>query len=344
MIYFASDYQEGCLPEILERFAETNMVQTPGYGDDPYTENARRLICKACGAPDARVFLFAGGTQTNSIVIHGILKSYEGVLSADTGHVTGHEAGAVEAKGHKVLTLPQTDGKITAEAIDRWMDAFNSDDSKDHIVQPGMVYISQPTEFGTLYSLAELEAITASCRRYGLPLFVDGARLAYALGSDANDVVLEDLARLTDAFYIGGTKCGALTGEAVVITNPDICPRFFTTMKQQGAVFAKGRIVGVAFEVLMDEGRYEAIGRHGVKQAQRIQDAFREKGFKLYVESPTNQIFVILPEDVKKKLARDFCASNIMRLESGEWVVRYCGSWATKPENVDRLIEAVKAL
>lgn len=341
MLRFACDYQEGCLPAILDRLIETNLVPVAGYGEDEFAENARRIIREACGAPHARVFFFAGGTQTNAVTIHGILRSFEGVLSAETGHVTGHEAGAVEARGHKVLTLPQKDGKITADAIRAYMTTFLEDDSCDHVVQPGMVYISQPTELGTLYSLAELEAISEAAHAYKLPLFVDGARLAYGLAAKENDVSLKDLARLADAFYIGGTKCGALIGEALVVTNPDIMPRFFTTMKQQGAILAKGRLVGITFEVLMTENRYVEAGRHGVELAQRLKQALLEKGYELYVDTPTNQIFAILDEETHSRLAENFIFSNWMKLPDGRWVVRFCTSWATDPEAVAKLIDAL---
>ena len=341
MLRFACDYQEGCLPAILDRLIETNLVPVAGYGEDEFAENARRIIREACDAPYARVFFFAGGTQTNSVTIHGILRSYEGVLSADTGHVTGHEAGAVEARGHKVITLPQKDGKISAEAIHAYMKTFLEDDSRDHVVQPGMVYISQPTELGTLYSLSELEAISEAANEYNLPLFVDGARLAYGLAAKENDVTLPDLARLADAFYIGGTKCGALIGEALVVTNPDIMPHFFTTMKQQGAILAKGRLIGITFEVLMTENRYVEAGRHGVELAQKLKAALLQKGYELYVDTPTNQIFPILDEEAHARLEKDFVFSNWMRLPDGRWVVRFCTSWATDPDAVEALIAAL---
>lgn len=341
MLRFACDYQEGCLPAILDRLIETNLVPVAGYGEDEFAEGARKIIREACGAPQARVYFFAGGTQTNSVTIHGILRSYEGVLSADTGHVTGHEAGAVEARGHKVLTLPQKDGKISADAIRVYMKTFLEDDSRDHVVQPGMVYISQPTELGTLYSLAELEAIAEAAHEFNLPLFVDGARLAYGLAAKENDVTLEDLARLTDAFYIGGTKCGALIGEALVVTNETLAPHFFTTMKQQGAILAKGRLIGITFEVLMTENRYVEAGRHGVELAQLLKKALVEKGYELYVDTPTNQIFPILPEATRERLAKDFVFSNWQHLPDGRWVVRFCTSWATDPDAVAKLIDAL---
>lgn len=338
---FACDYQEGCLPAILERLAQTNLVQAPGYGEDEFSERARQRIRAACGAPDARVFFFCGGTQTNSVTIHGMLRSFEGVISADTGHVCGHEAGAVEARGHKVLTIPGKDGKISADGIRRYMKAVLEDDSCAHVVQPGMVYISQPTELGTLYSLKELQAISAVCREYALPLFVDGARLAYGLAAEDNDVGLKDLAQYCDAFYLGGTKCGGLIGEALVLTNDKLCPKFFTTMKQQGAVLAKGRLVGITFEVLMEDDNYRKAGRHGVELAQKLKAALVAKGYKLAVDTPTNQIFVIMDDAARERLAKDFVFSNWCRYDDEHWIVRFCTSWATDPAAVEALIAAL---
>lgn len=341
MYRFACDYQEGCLPAILERLAQTNLVQTPGYGEDEFAEHARELIRTACGAPHARVFFFCGGTQVNSVTIHGLLRSFEGVISADTGHVCGHEAGAVEARGHKVLTIPGKDGKLSADGIRRYMTAFQEDDSWEHVVQPGMVYISQPTELGTLYSLAELQAISAVCREYRLPLFVDGARLAYGLAAPGNDVGLKELAELCDAFYIGGTKCGGLIGEALVVPNGALLPKFFTTMKQQGAVLAKGRLVGITFEVLMQDDNYLKAGRHAVELAQKLKAAFLAKGWRLAVDTPTNQIFVVMDDAARERLAKDFVFSNWRRFDADHWVVRFCTSWATEPAAVDALIAAL---
>lgn len=338
MIRLACDYQEGCLPAILERLQETNLVPAPGYGEDEFSENARRLIREACRAPEARVFFLEGGTQTNSIAIHAILAGYEGVLSAETGHIAVHEAGAVEARGHKVITLPQKDGKISAASIEKWMEAFLRDTSKDHVVQPGMVYISQPTEFGTLYSLAELEDISAVCCRYGLPLFIDGARMAYGLASEANDVGLSDIARLADVFYIGGTKCGALIGEALVVTNPALMKHFFTLQKQQGAVLAKGRLLGINFEVLMSGTTYVDAGRHGVELAQKIRAALLEKGYELYVDSRTNQIFAWLADEDLKRIGEKAAISIWERRDDGKTLCRFCTSWVTREEDVDAVI------
>ncbi|KAB7662614.1 low specificity L-threonine aldolase [Sutterella seckii] len=338
MIRLACDYQEGCLPAILERLQETNLVPAPGYGEDEFSENARRLIREACRAPEARVFFLEGGTQTNSIAIHAILAGYEGVLSAESGHIAVHEAGAVEARGHKVITLPQKDGKISAASIEKWMEAFLRDTSKDHVVQPGMVYISQPTEFGTLYSLAELEDISAVCCRYGLPLFIDGARMAYGLASEANDAGLSDIARLADVFYIGGTKCGALIGEALVVTNPALMKHFFTLQKQQGAVLAKGRLLGINFEVLMSGTTYVDAGRHGVELAQKIRAALLEKGYELYVDSRTNQIFAWLTDEDLKHIGEKAAISIWERRDDGKTLCRFCTSWATREEDVDAVI------
>ena len=338
MIRLACDYQEGCLPAILERLQETNLVPAPGYGEDEFSENARRLIREACRAPEARVFFLEGGTQTNSIAIHAILAGYEGVLSAESGHIAVHEAGAVEARGPKVITLPQKDGKISAASIEKWMEAFLRDTSKDHVVQPGMVYISQPTEFGTLYSLAELEDISAVCCRYGLPLFIDGARMAYGLASEANDAGLSDIARLADVFYIGGTKCGALIGEALVVTNPALMKHFFTLQKQQGAVLAKGRLLGINFEVLMSGTTYVDAGRHGVELAQKIRAALLEKGYELYVDSRTNQIFAWLTDEDLKHIGEKAAISIWERRDDGKTLCRFCTSWATREEDVDAVI------
>lgn len=338
MIRLACDYQEGCLPAILERLQETNLVPAPGYGEDEFSENARRLIREVCRAPEARVFFLEGGTQTNSIAIHAILAGYEGVLSAESGHIAVHEAGAVEARGHKVITLPQKDGKISAASIEKWMEAFLRDTSKDHVVQPGMVYISQPTEFGTLYSLAELEDISAVCCRYGLPLFIDGARMAYGLASEANDAGLSDIARLADVFYIGGTKCGALIGEALVVTNPALMKHFFTLQKQQGAVLAKGRLLGINFEVLMSGTTYVDAGRHGVELAQKIRAALLEKGYELYVDSRTNQIFAWLTDEDLKHIGEKAAISIWERRDDGKTLCRFCTSWATREEDVDAVI------
>ena len=264
---FSCDYLEGAHPAILQRLCETNFAQTAGYGTDEYCESAREKIRAACGAPNAEIHFLVGGTQTNATVIDALLRSYEGVIAADTGHISVHEAGAIEFGGHKVLTLPQENGKITASQIRALLDRYEDDANRDHTVMPGMVYLSQPTEYGTLYSKKELAAISALCREKRLPLYIDGARLAYALACPENDVTLRDLAALCDIFYIGGTKCGALLGEAVVIPQPGLIPHFFTIIKQHGALLAKGRLLGIQFDTLFTDGLYERIGADAVRYA-----------------------------------------------------------------------------
>ena len=341
---FSSDYMEGCHPAVLDRLVRTNLEHTPGYGTDNYTASAKDKIRRAADCPDAGVFFLVGGTQTNSTVIRSLLRLWEGVLAADTGHIATHEAGAIEAGGHKVLTLPHSFGKISAEAIDRYVTGFYADGNHEHMVAPGMVYISQPTEFGTLYSLEELTAISEVCRRHRLPLYVDGARLAYALSSPQNDVTLADLARLTDVFYIGGTKCGAMFGEAVVIPDPSILPHFFTLIKQSGALLAKGRLLGLQFDALFTDGLYESIGRDAVGYAARIQDAVRECGWPLYLESPTNQIFPILTDEELACLEKYAEVSFWEKADAEHTVIRIATCWATTEEDVDKLLEVLKTI
>lgn len=339
MQHFDSDYMEGAHPLIMEALVRTNMEKTSGYGTDPYCASAREKILEACGltSDEGEVHLLVGGTQTNATVIKALLRPYEGVIAATTGHIALHEAGAIEASGHKVLTIPATDGKLTAEAVDRYITAFRADEAWDHMVWPGMVYISQPTEYGTLYSKAELEALAEVCRKWEIPLFADGARLGYALASPATDVMLSDLARLCDVFYIGGTKCGAMFGEAVVMRR-GLIPHFFTTIKQQGALLAKGRMLGVQFDVLFTDGLYINIARHAVSEAARLREAFRTRGYEIYAESPTNQVFVALTAKQEQHLRELTTFSEWERTSDGRLVVRLATSWATRTEDVDELI------
>ena len=283
MLHFDSDYMEGAHPEILRRLTETNLEQTPGYGSDRYTVQAREKIRAACGCPEAAIHFLVGGTQTNATVIGSLLAPYQGVLAAGTGHIATHESGAIEAGGHKVLPLPQTDGKISAADLAHWLSSFYQDENWEHMVPPGMVYLSHPTEYGTLYTKAELEAIHQVCRQYQLRLYLDGARLGYGLMADGTDVTLEDLARLCDVFYIGGTKVGALFGEAVVIPQPNLIPHFFTLIKQHGALLAKGRLLGLQFDTLFTDGLYFRIARHAIEMAQRLKTVFRDKGYRFYL-------------------------------------------------------------
>ena len=335
---FASDYQEGAHPAILQRLVETNLEKTPGYGADEYSESARRKIRAACAAPEADVYFLVGGTQTNATVIDALLRPYQGAIAAESGHINVHESGAIELGGHKVLALAQENGKLTAQAVERCAQGYWQDDNREHMVMPGLVYLSQPTEYGTLYSLSELEAIRAVCDRYSLSLYLDGARLAYALSCPENDVTLESLARLCDAFYIGGTKCGALFGEAVVFPQHDRVPHFFTIVKQHGALLAKGRIAGLQFDTLFTDGLYERLGRHAVAAADRLRAALRENGYELAFPAPTNQIFLVLDEAQREALSRRVEMSFWEKRADGRTVVRLATSWATAPEDVDALI------
>ena len=337
-LQFASDYMEGAHPRILERLLETNLEKTAGYGGDPYTESARQKIREAAEAPEAEVYFLAGGTQTNAVVITSLLRPWQGVVAADSGHISVHEAGAIEAGGHKVFTVPNREGKLAAGEVRELLQRYNSDENRDHMVEPGMVYISQPTESGTLYSLEELQELSGVCRRHGVFLYVDGARLAYALACPENDVSLPDLARLTDLFYIGGTKCGALFGEAVVIPKPGLIPRFFTLIKQRGALLAKGRIAGIQFETLFTGELYQQIGERAICAADRIRRALKEKGYEFAFDSPTNQIFVALTPEQRARLAEKAELSFWEIRPDGRTVMRIATSWATEEEDVDRLI------
>ena len=335
---FASDYMEGAHQEILARLAETNMMQTAGYGGDDFCAAARERIRTACRTPHAEVHFLTGGTQVNRTVITALLRPYEGVIAAETAHIAVHEAGAIECGGHQVITLPHEDGRLTAHAIERCLRAYHEDANRDHMVRPGMVYLSHPTEYGTLYTMNELEAISAICRANRIPLFLDGARLAYALGCPSNELTLPAIAHLTDVFYIGGTKCGALFGEAVVFPRADTVPHFFTIVKQNGALLAKGRILGIQFDTLFTGGLYERGGAHAVAAADRIRTALAEKGYTLAVDSPTNQIFLLLHAEACAQLSAAVEMGFWERRGTDEMVMRIATSWATRDEDVDRLI------
>lgn len=336
---FASDYLEGAHPAILRRLLETNLEKTAGYGFDEYSEAARKKIRSACEAPDAEVFFLVGGTQTNATVIDAFLRSYQGVIAAETGHISTHEAGAIELGGHKVLTLPEKNGKLTAAAIAACLDAYRRDENRAHTVMPGMVYLSQPTEYGTLYSLNELTEISRLCRGAGIPLYVDGARLAYALACPENDVMLPDLARLCDAFYIGGTKCGALFGEAVIFPKKGTVPHFFTIVKQHGALLAKGRIAGIQFDTLFADGLYLACGKNAIEKAECIRKALREKGYELAFAAPTNQIFLLLDPKQAAALSEKVEMSFWENRPDGKTVMRIATSWAASDEDTEKLIK-----
>ena len=339
MLYFESDYNNGAHNEVLKRLIETNDELLSGYGADKYCESAKEKIKRACGRDDAQVFLTVGGTQTNKIVISSLLKSYEGVISADTGHITGHEAGAIENAGHKVLTIRNSDGKIKAETLKKYMTDFYAERGYEHSVFPGMVYISHPTEYGTLYSYDELERLSAVCKEYDLPLYLDGARLGYALVSGGTDVTLEDIANLCDVFYIGGTKVGALCGEAVVFTHGNAPKQFFTLIKQNGALLAKGRVLGVQFDALFTDDLYFKISRHAIEKADKMRKAFSEKGYKIFIETVTNQIFVVMENAEVNELSRSVVFNTWGKYDENHTVVRFVSSWATKDEDVERLIK-----
>ena len=344
MIRFECDYGEGAHPKILEALAATNLEQTEGYGLDPHCRKARELIRAACRAPEAAVEFLVGGTQANATVIAAILRPYQGVLCAQTGHINVHETGAVEAGGHKVLPLPAREGKITAQAVRRACEAHWADATHEHIVQPGMVYLSQPTEEGTLYSLSELEDIRAVCEEYRLPLYIDGARCGYGLGAEGNDVTLPDLARLANVFYIGGTKVGALFGEAVVIPDPAIQKDFRYMIKRMGGMLAKGRLLGLQFEVLFQDGLYEQLGRRTVALAQKLAAAFAAKGIPMLHPSPTNQQFPILTRAQREKLGETYAFSFWQEVDENRAAVRFCTSWATREEDVDALVADIGRL
>lgn len=344
MIHFECDYTEGTAPEILRRLVETNLEQTAGYSEDGYCDSAREMIRAACGDADAAVHFLVGGTQTNTILLSAALRPHQGAVCPTGGHISIHEAGAIESTGHKVLESPSPDGKLTAEALDALCRAHWDDSTFEHMVQPGLAYISQPTENGLLYSKDELTALRRVCDRWDLFLYADGARLGYALAAEENDVTLPDLYRLTDAFYIGGTKVGALFGEALVIRNDQLRRDFRYLIKQRGGLFAKGRLLGLQFETLFTDGLYERLGRHAVAQALRIRDAFRAHGCALLYDSPTNQQFPILTDAQAAQLGEGFAFSSWGRVDAERRVLRFCTSWATRAEDVDALIAAIEAL
>ena len=336
---FASDYMQGAHPAILQALQETNLEPVSGYGTDSYCTSARERIREACACPEAEVFFLSGGTQANALCLDRLLALWPGVLPAETGHIATHEACAIEYTGHKILPLPQKNGKVCAEDVRAYCATFFADANNAHMTMPGALYLSQTTEYGTLYSLQELEELRAICDTYSLKLYLDGARLAYALAVPENDVTLRDLARLCDVFYIGGTKCGALLGEAVVIPNSDALPHFFTSVKQHGALLAKGRILGLQFDTLFRDGLYEAIGRTALQAAARIRAALVEKGYELFLDSPSNQLFVVLEDTQLEELARNVTFSFWEKKDETHTVIRLATSWATSKEDVDTLIE-----
>ena len=336
MISFENDYIQGAHPEVLKRLTETNLEPLSGYGTDPYCESAREKIRRECGCPEAEIHFLVGGTQTNAVVIDAMLKGFEGVAAADTGHVAVHEAGAVEYTGHKVLTIPHHSGKIDPGELKEYLEGFYQDANHEHMVFPGMVYLSHPTELGTLYSRKELEEISQICREYEIPLFLDGARLGYGLMSSDTDVTLQDVAQLCDVFYIGGTKVGALCGEAVVF--PEKAPRhFLTSVKQHGALLAKGRRLGIQFDTLFTATLYFDISRHAIERAEELKRVLQEKGCTFAWESPTNQQFVILEDSTVRRLKEHVVFSFWEKADETHTVVRFVTSWATRKEEIEEL-------
>lgn len=342
MYQFQCDYNEGAHPRIMERMMETNFEQTVGYGEDHYCASAREAVKKAVGRDDVDVHFLVGGTQANTTVISSVLRPHQGVLCAATGHINVHETGAIEHSGHKVLAMPAENGLLAAEQIRQAMESHFAEDGPEHMVQPGMVYISFSSEVGTIYSLAHLKAISSVCREYGLPLFIDGARMGYGLESEGCDVTLTDIASLADVFYLGGTKQGALFGEAVVIVNDALKKDFRYFIKQNGGMLAKGRLLGIQFLTLFEDGLYFQLSRHAVAQAMRIRDAFRSCGYGFLVDSPSNQQFPIVDDATLERLSKDFLFSFWQKVDEDHTAVRFCTSWATRPEAVDALVTALQ--
>lgn len=341
MIYFDSDYMVGAHPKVMRRLNETNSLHTPGYGRDEFTSEARRIILDACGIENGEVFFMEGGTQANAVVIDRLLDHNDGVIAADTAHINVHEAGAIESNGHKILTIQNRDGKLAAEDIRKYISDFYADDTNHYMVRPAMVYISYPTELGTVYSRSELTAISDVCREASIPLYIDGARLAYGLAAEGADLTLRDIAAMCDVFYIGGTKCGTLFGEAVVTRRPELLPRFVSLIKLHGATLAKGRLLGVQFAALFTDGLYEQIGKHAVRLAMKLKEGFKAKGYQMYIDSPTNQQFFILPNSKIDKLRSTASFELWGPRGATETPVRFVTDWATTEEDVDHLIAAL---
>ena len=343
MTYFTSDYVNGAAPEVLNHLLETNSKNLTGYGSDDYCEIAISKIKKACNKPDADVYFLTGGTQTNQIVISTVLKPFEGVIAANTGHVSGHEAGAIEFSGHKVLQISHKDGKLSDNSIENLIKDFYNDRNHEHMVFPGMVYISLPTEYGTLYSKNELQNIYQVCQKYNIFLYIDGARLGYALASPQNDLSLSDIANLCDAFYIGGTKVGALCGEALIFTKNrfETPAHFITQIKQHGALLAKGRLLGVQFDALFTDNLYYKIGEQGILMAEKLKNIFKTKGFRFYLESPTNQQFIILENSKMEELSKTIAFSFWEKYDENHTVVRFATSWSTTQQDLEELEKAL---
>ncbi len=337
MLHFESDYLAGAHPLVLQRLCETNLEALTGYGTDKYCQAAKAKIAKRCGNPDYEVEFIAGGTQTNAIVIATMLRDFEGVISASTGHIFAHEAGAVEYTSNKVLPLPEHNGKIAPDQLAAFLADYHADGNKEHMVYPGMVYISHPTEYGTLYTKAELTALSSICREYKIPLFMDGARLGYGLMSEQSDLTIEEIAELCDVFYIGGTKVGALCGEAVVFTKGNRPAHFTNSVKKRGALLAKGRLLGVQFDALFTDDLYFKIAQNAIKMAHTLKKMLADKGYEFFIDSPTNQQFIIVDnrklEALKGKLGYSFWE----KYDSSRTVIRLATSWSTTESELAEL-------
>ena len=337
MLHFENDYNKGAHPALLEALVQTNLEGLSGYGTDKYTVSAIEKIRQATKCPHAQVTFLSGGTQTNQLVIDALLQSYQGVIAAETGHISSHEAGAIEFSGHKVLTLPHQEGKLEPGLVRQYIEDFYADGNHEHMVFPGMVYISHPTEYGTLYSKSELEQLAQICRQFEIPLFLDGARLGYGLAADT-DLDLATIAELTDVFYIGGTKMGALIGEAVVFTKNNQPKHFVPIVKQHGALLAKGRLVGVQFDRLFTDDLYLELGRHGIEMARQLRAILEEKGYPFHLQSPTNQQFIILENDQLEKLSQAGLAYSFWeKYDDNRTVIRLATSWSTSQEDLNEL-------
>ncbi|HIZ86742.1 MAG TPA: aminotransferase class V-fold PLP-dependent enzyme [Candidatus Coprenecus pullistercoris] len=339
MLGFECDYMRGACPAVLQKLVDTNMDQTPGYGADPYCESAADRIRQACGAPDALVYFLTGGTQVNATVMYAVLRHCQGVISPVTGHINHHESGAVEATGHKVIALPGHDGKLGTQDVRKYIAAYWADENYAHIVEPGMVYITHPTELGTLYTLDELKELSAVCREYRIPLYLDGARLAYAIASDKTDITLKDIASLCDIFYIGGTKCGALFGEALVIPSPELTGNIFSVIKQRGAMLAKGRLLGAQFDTLFTDGLYERNGRNAIRTAGMLAEGLIAKGYAFSVSPQTNQLFVIMDNTRIDALRKSVSFSVWEHLDEKRSVIRLVTDWATAETDIEALLD-----
>ncbi|MBD5295108.1 MAG: aminotransferase class I/II-fold pyridoxal phosphate-dependent enzyme [Bacteroides sp.] len=342
MIYFNCDYMAGAHPEILDALIKTNLEKSVGYGFDSFTAAARVAILKACGLDDGEVYFVQGGTQANKVAIDRLLSRNDGVLCCESAHINVHESGAIEADGHKVIALPEQNGKLSADSILRYMEDFYADETNEHMVRPAMVYITHPTEYGTLYALSELKAISEVCRRYDMPLYIDGARLAYGLTADGTDVTLHDIATLADVFYIGGTKCGTLFGEAIVSRHKHILPRFMSLMKLHGALLAKGRLLGIQFLTLFTDDLYYRIGRNADRLAMQLKEGFLAKGYRQYIDSPTNQQFFILPNEEIDRLSSQIGFELWGPKGTTESIVRFVTDWSTTESDVTFLLSLLR--